>query len=90
MDAPSSELDEMSIEEVEIYAIDTPTALAPMDGAMPDCYQSQAEAFNGERAITTLPDLRESDDFRIDLDPSKPFPKPSRPYHMNQEEQAEC
>ena len=39
---------------------------------------------------TTLPESRDHDDFGIDLNPANPFPKPSRPYHMNQEERAEC
>ena len=38
-----------------------------------------------------LPLLRSPDvDFVIELDEMKPLLKPSRPYHMNQEERAEC
>jgi len=44
-----------------------------------------------EKAATTLLELRGSDiDFTIELDPTKPLPKLSCPYHMNQEERAEC
>ena len=80
----------MTVEEIDIYAIDSPSTLTPMEGTMPDHYQQEVACFDGEKAVTTLPDLREHDDFVIDLDPAKPFPKPSRPYHMNQEERAEC
>ena len=80
----------MTAKEINIYAIDSPSSLVPMEGPMPDNYQTQVDVFDGKKAVTTLPNLREHDDFRIDLDPAKPFPKPSRPYHMNQEERAEC
>ena len=80
-------MDAMSAEEIEIYTIDSPSTLVPLEGEMPNNYQEEVECFNGEKAVMTLPD---SHDFRIDLDPAKSFPKPSQPYHMNQEECAEC
>ena len=89
-EAPDLETDTMTTEEIDIYAIDSPSSLVPMEGAMPNNYQTQVDVFDGEKAVTTLPNLCEHDDFGIDLDPAKPFPKPSRPYHMNQEERAEC
>ncbi len=64
---PDGELDKMSVEEVKIYTINTPTAMVLMDRIMPACYQSQVEAFNGKKAVMTLPDLHEAYDFRIDL-----------------------
>jgi hypothetical protein len=46
---------------------------------------------DGQKVATTLPKLRGPDiDFAIELDPTKPLLKPSHPYHMNQEERAEC
>ena len=47
--------------------------------------------FNGQKAVNMLPSLRGLDvDFAIELDETKPLLKPSWPYHMNQEERAEC
>ena len=76
-EAPDLETNAMTTEEIDIYAIDSPSRLVLMEGAMPDNYQTQVDVFDGEKVVTTLPDLREHDDFGIDLDPAKPFPKPS-------------
>ena len=89
-EAPEPEADVMSTEEINIYAINSPSTLVPMEGEMPDHYQEEVECFDGKKAVTTLPNSHKSDDFSIDLNPTKPFPRPSHPYHMNQEEQAEC
>ena len=83
-------MDAMSAEEIKIYTIDSPSTLVPLEGEMPNNYQEEVECFNGEKAVMTLPDSHKHNDFRIDLDPAKSFPKPSQPYHMNQEECAEC
>ena len=80
----------MTTEEIDIYTINSPSDPVLMEGIMPDNYQAQVDVFNGKKVVTTLPDLCKHDDFRIDLDPVKPFLKLSRPYHMNQEECAEC
>ena len=89
-EAPNLKTDAMTTEEINIYAINNPSSLVPMEGAMPDNYQTQVDVFNGEKVVTTLPDLCKHDDFGINLDPAKPFPKLSQPYHMNQEEHVEC
>ena len=89
-EVPNPEADMMSTEEIDIYTIDSPSTLVPMEGQMPDHYLKEVDRFDGEKAVTTLPDLHDSDDFGIDLNPAKPFPRPSHPYHMNQEECAEC
>ena len=84
------EADVMSTEEIDIYTINSPSTLIPMEGQMPDHYLGEVDHFDGEKAVTTLPDSHDSNDFGIDLDPAKLFPRPSQPYHMNQEECAEC
>ena len=76
-EAPDLETDAMTAKEIDIYAIDSPSNLVPMEGTMPDNYQAQVDVFDGEKAVTTLPDLCKHNDFGIDLDPAKPFPKPS-------------
>ena len=89
-EAPNPNTNAMTAKEIDIYTIDSPSSLVLMEGAMPDNYQTQVDIFDGEKAVTTLPNLHKHNDFGIDLDPAKPFLKPSRPYHMNQEECAEC
>ena len=89
-EVPDPEADAMSAEEIDIYTIDSPSTLVPMEGQMPDHYLGEVDCFDGEKAVTTLPNSHDSNDFGIDLNPAKPFPRPSQPYHMNQEEHAEC
>ena len=72
-EAPDPEADAMSAEEIDIYAINIPSTLIPMEGEMPEHYQTEVECFNGEKVVTTLPNSCESNDFGIDLDPAKPF-----------------
>ena len=58
---------------------------------IPEPYHVKINVFNGQKAVNALPPLRGPDvDFAIELDEMKPLPKPSQPYHMNQEECAEC
>ena len=85
-EAPDPEADAMSAKEINIYAINSPSTLIPMEGEMPEHYQAEVECFNGKKAVTTLPNSCKSNDFGIDLNPAKPFPRPSHLYHMNQEE----
>ena len=89
-EAPDPNTNAMTAKEINIYTIDSPSSLVLMEGTMPDNYQTQVDVFDGKKVVTTLPDLCKHDDFGINLDPAKPFSKPSRPYHMNQEEHAEC
>jgi len=87
---PDTELDPLTAKEIELYAIDIPEHLQSVAMDIPEYYHDYMDRFDREKATTTLPDFRPNSDFTIDLDPSKPLPKPSRPYHMNQEEHAEC
>ena len=81
----------VSAEEVEIFVITVPKCLEHLKEVIPEEYWDFLDVFDGEKATTTLPELCGSDiDFAIELDPTKPLPKPSCPYHMNQEERAEC
>ena len=83
-------VDPLTAEEIELYAIDIPERLQTLTTDIPEYYHDYLDHFNGEKAATTLPDFRPDSDFTIDLDPSKPLPKPSHLYHMNQEECVEC
>jgi hypothetical protein len=54
-------------------------------------YWDHISVFDGQKAAITLPELQGPDvNFAIKLDPMKLLPKPSHPYHMNQEEWGEC
>jgi hypothetical protein len=81
----------LSIEGARLSAIDIPEHLMELTETIPEVYWDRLNVFDGQKAATTLPKLRGPDiNFVIELDPTKPLPKPSRPYHMNQEEQAKC
>lgn len=92
----NSEVSELAVEplseeEVDIFAVEIPEHLESVAETIPDPYQIKINVFDGQKAITELPPLRGPNvDFAIELDESKPLPKPSRPYQMNQEERAEC
>jgi hypothetical protein len=81
----------LSIEGAGLSAIDILEHLMELTETIPEVYWDRLNVFDGQKAATTLPKLRGPDiNFAIELDPTKPLPKPSHPYHMNQEEQAEC
>jgi hypothetical protein len=81
----------LSIEGARLSTIDIPEHLSELTETIPEVYWDCMGVFDGQKAATTLPELRGPDvDFTIELDPTKPLPKPSHPYHMNQEERAEC
>ena len=72
------ELDSISAEEVALFAIDIPKHLEPLKEIIPEEYWDYLDVFDGERAATTLPEIRGPNiDFAIELDPMKPLPKPS-------------
>ena len=91
-----SEASEIAVEplsekEVDIFAVEIPEHLESVAETIPDPYHVKINVFDGQKAVTVLPPLHGPDvDFAIELDESKPLPKPSRPYQMNQEERAEC
>ena len=70
---------------VEIYAID----LMPMVSEETICaalsleYHHKAHMFNPKGLLKQQPRDQLGKDFKLQLDPTKPLPKPSRPYHMN-------
>jgi hypothetical protein len=81
----------LSIEGAGLSAIDIPEHLTELTETIPEAYWDRMGVFDGQKAATTLPELQGPDvDFAIELDPTKLLPKPSHPYHMNQEEWAEC
>ena len=81
----------LSEEEVDIFAVEILEHLESVAETIPDPYHVKINVFDGQKAVTILPPLCGPDvDFTIELDKSKPLPKPSRPYQMNQEERAKC
>ena len=81
----------LSEEEVDIFAVEILEHLESVAGTILDPYHVKINVFDGQKAVTILPPLCGPDvNFAIELDESKPLPKPSRPYQMNQEEHAEC
>jgi hypothetical protein len=81
----------LSIKGARLSAINIPEHLMELMETIPEVYWDCMNVFDGQKAATTLPKLRGPDiDFTIKLDPSKLLLKPSHPYHMSQEERAEC
>jgi hypothetical protein len=81
----------LSIEGARLSAINIPEHLANLKETIPEAYWDCMGMFDGQKAATTLPELRGPDiNFAIELDPTKLLLKPSCPYHMNQEEWVEC
>ena len=76
---------------VEIYTINLmPTATdEALQSLMPSCYHHKLHLIDPEGPLKQQPRDRPADDFELQLDPTKPLPKPSRPYHMNPAEQAD-
>ena len=70
---------------VEIYAIDLmPTASEEtICTTLSPEYHHKAHMFDSEGPLKQQPCDRLSKDFELQLDPTKPLPKPSCPYHMN-------
>ena len=81
----------LSEQEIDLFMIEIPEHLELVAEHIPELYHIKINVFNGQKAVNVLPPLRGPDvDFVIELDETKPLPKPSQPYHMNQEECAEC
>jgi hypothetical protein len=77
----------LSIEGAGLLAINIPEHLMELTETILEVYWDRLNVFDGQKAATTLPELCGPDiDFVIELDPTKLLPKPSCPYHMNQEE----
>jgi hypothetical protein len=90
-DSLESELNPLTIEEADLFTVEIPEHLESLKEDIPEHYWDSLNMFDREKATSTLPELQGPDiDFAINLDPKKPLPKPSRLYHMNQEECAEC
>ena len=81
----------LSEQEIDLFVVEIPEHLELVAKQIPELYHIKINVFNGQKAVNMLPPLCGPDvDFAIELDETKPLPKPSRPYHMNQEERAEC
>ena len=74
---------------VEIYTIDLmPTATdEALKSLTPSHYHHKLHLFNPEGPLKQQPRDHPDDDFELQLNPTKPLPKPLWPYHMNP---AEC
>ena len=92
----TSEVSELAVEplleqEIDLFVVEIPEHLESVAEQIPKLYHVKINVFNGQKAVHMLPPLCSPDvDFAIELDETKPLPKPSWPYHMNQEECAEC
>jgi len=54
---PDAELDPLTAEEIELYAIDIPERLQSIAMDIPEYYHDYMDRFDGEKAATTLPDF---------------------------------
>ena len=78
-------------QEINLFAVEILEQLELVTEHIPEPYHVKINVFNRQKAVNVLPPLCSPDvDFAIELDETKPLPKPSCPYHMNQEEHAEC
>ena len=78
-------------QEINLFVVEIPEHLELVAKQIPKLYHVKINVFNGQKVVNMLPLLCGPDvDFAIKLDETKPLPKPSQPYHMNQEEREEC
>ena len=90
-----SEVSELAVEplseqEIDLFAVEIPEHLESVAEQIPEPYHIKINVFDGQKAVNMLPPLRGPDvDFAIELDKTKLLPKPSQPYHMNQERSEE-
>ena len=81
----------LSEQEIDLFVVEILEHLESVAEHIPKLYHIKINVFDGQRAVNVLPPLCSPDvDFTIELDEMKPLLKPSCPYHMNQEECAEC
>jgi dUTP pyrophosphatase len=85
----STRVQVLTPEEVELFAIDLMLSATEetLRKIIPPEYHDYLDVFDPEGPMRKLPPLRPGFDFEIKLDPTKPLPKPARPYHMNPAEQ---
>ena len=77
----------LSEQEIDLFTVKIPEHLELIAEHIPKLYHVKINVFDGQKVVNALPPLCGLDvDFAIELDEMKPLPKPSRPYHMNQEE----
>ena len=78
-------------QEIDLFMVEILEHLELVAKQIPKPYHIKINVFDGQKVVNMLPPLHSPDvDFAIELDETKPLPKPSWPYHMNQEEHAEC
>ena len=78
-------------QEINLFTVKILEHLESVAEHIPELYHTKINIFDGQKVVNTLPPLCSPDvDFTIELDKMKPLLKPSCPYHMNQEECAEC
>ena len=81
----------LSEQEIDLFVVEIPEHLESVTKHIPEPYHIKINVFDGQKVVNALPPLCGPDvDFMIELDEMKLLLKPSHPYHMNQEECAEC
>jgi len=72
---------------VEIFAVDCASVDPdPVASMIPVDYHDFLDLADPNGPLAGLPPLRPGYDFEIQLDPTKPLPRPARPYHMGPSE----
>ena len=78
-------------QEIDLFVVEIPEHLELVTKHIPKPYHVKINVFDRQKVVNTLPPLCGPNvDFMIELNEMKPLLKPSHPYHMNQEECAEC
>jgi hypothetical protein len=78
LEIPDPKPDPISMEEVELFTIEVPKHLTPLKEVILEEYWDYLDIFDAEKVATTLLEICRLDiDFAIELDPTKPLPKPS-------------
>ena len=81
----------LSEQEIDLFTVEILEHLESVAKHIPKRYHIKINVFDRQKAVNSLLPLCSPDvDFAIELDETKPLLKPSHPYHMNQEEHAEC
>ena len=74
-------------QEIDLFTVEILEHLESVAEHIPKPYHVKINVFDRQKAVNSLLPLHSPDvDFAIELDKTKPLPKPSCPYHMNQEE----
>ena len=77
----------LSEQEIDLFVVEIPEHLESITKHIPELYHVKINVFDGQKAVNVLPPLCGPDvDFAIELDKTKPLPKPSHPQTQGQVE----